>query len=256
MTRGTDGKKFSIFSNVDPTTLDDGSQQVKEDDVVSWTLAAADSLGDGVTLQCQQLQFGWGREQPLSQKFDLDVGSRKIAILGANGTGKSTFLKTLAGELDPVSGFVQRNPRLRLAYFSQHVTDSLDVERNPCQILSDLFPSASHQEIRAHLGKFGVRSIAMTRLKLLSGGEKTRCALAVVTFTAPHVLLLDEPTNHLDLNTVEALSETLKNFAGGIVLVSHDRRLIEQLESTTMMLHKGELRPCTMKDFLKAMKKK
>lgn len=256
MTRGTDGKKFSIFSNVDPSTLDDGSKQVKEDDVVSWKLSAAEPLGDGVTLQCQQLQFGWGPTQPLSQKFDLDIGSRKIAILGANGSGKSTFLKTLAGELEPVSGEVRRNPRLRLAYFSQHVTDALNVQRTPVQIMKDRFPEASEQDIRGHLGKFGVRSIATTKLNLLSGGEKTRVSLAVVTYVPPHLLLLDEPTNHLDINTVQALSETLKSFGGGVVLVSHDRRLIEQLGCATMMLHGGKLETCTLKDFLRAMRKK
>eukprot|EP00038_Savillea_parva_P002367 m.113733 g.113733 ORF g.113733 m.113733 type:complete len:819 (-) comp10814_c1_seq2:62-2518(-) len=255
MTRGTDGKKFSIFSNVDPSTLDDGSARVTEDDVVAWTLHAAEPLGSDVTLQCQKLQFGWTKDAPLCKPFDLDVGTRKIAILGANGTGKSTLLKTLAGDLAPVSGSVRKNRRLRLAFFSQHVTDALDIKQSPCQVMASKFPDATEQEIRAHLGKFGVRSIATTPIKMLSGGEKTRCALAVVTFTPPHLLLLDEPTNHLDLNTVEALSDTIKNFSGGVVLVSHDRRLIEQLGSTTLMLHNGELKPCTMKDFLNAMQK-
>jgi ATPase subunit of ABC transporter with duplicated ATPase domains len=232
MTRGTDGKKFSIFTAGDASTLDDGSAQVSDDDKKPITLPAASNPGfAGPLLQCRAVRFGWSAAAYLSQPFDLDVSlSSRIAILGANGTGKSTFLKTVAGQIPPLAGEVYSNSRLSIAYFSQHISDAFDLELSPVQTLKSNFAAATEQEIRAHLGSFGVRSQATVPLAHLSGGEKTRVALATITFKPPHILLLDEPTNHLDLNTVAALGEGLKAFKGGIVLVSHDRRLLKEMD--------------------------
>ena len=250
--RDINGKRFSIFSSAQDCT-DDGSLQVKEDDDVKIKLPAAEDLGyHGALLQCRQVVFGYDSATPLCEPFDLDVSlTARIAVVGMNGSGKSTFIKTLAGELGALAGEVFRYARLSVAYFSQHVTDSIPLDCTPVQAMMRLYPGTTEQDARAQLGSFGVRAQATVLVGRLSGGEKTRVALATLMFKPPHVLLLDEPTNHLDLNTVEALSNALSSFAGGIVLVSHDRRLIEGLKMDCHQLHKGKMEPATLPAFLK-----
>ena len=221
------------------TALDDGSKKVVSDDVstISIPAAAAPANIAGPLLQCRALRFGWSSAEPLSQAFDLDVSlTSRVGILGANGTGKSTFLKTLAGEIPALAGEVYQSSRIKVQYFSQHVADNFNLALCPVEILHEAFPDATEQEIRGHLGSFGVRTQALVVLAHLSGGEKTRVALAVITFEPPHILLMDEPTNHLDINTVTAITDGLKQFSGGLVVVSHDRRLIEALELDCYML--------------------
>jgi len=147
-----------------------------------------------------------------------------------NGCGKSTLLSTLAGQLEPLHGEVYTAPKLRVAYFGQHQAERLPPDVTPLAHLRNLFPEQTTHRLRGFLGSFGLKAQAVRPISRLSGGEKTRCALAAATFHAPHVLLLDEPTNHLDLGTVEAMGRGLRGFVGALVLVSHDRRLIEELE--------------------------
>merc|ERR1711977_255482 len=121
----------------------------------------------GALLQCRQLQFGYSR--PLSQAFDLNVPlSSRIAFLGVNGSGKTTLLRTMAGELNPLKGEVYVYPRLIVAYFSQHVADSLPLDRSPCEALKERFLEATEQQIRAQLGSFGIRSQAVVPIGCLS----------------------------------------------------------------------------------------
>lgn len=211
---------------------------------VNWSIRCAEQLGyHGAVLQCRELVVGYSSKAPLIKSFDLnvDVGQR-IAILGLNGTGKSTLLSTMAKRLDPLRGEVFHHAKLRLAYFAQHQVDELPLDVTPAGYLKQLYPEASDHEIRGHLGSFGVKKQAVHPISTLSGGEKTRCSLAAITFRPPHVLMLDEPTNHLDLLTVEALGRALKAFEGGIVLVSHDRRLIGELDASTFIVRDGQLK--------------
>jgi len=246
--KDADGKAFNIFKG---SSLDDGSSQVQDDAEVKINLTVAGNLGfNGALLQCRQVKFGYSTA--FSQAFDLNIDlSTRIALLGMNGSGKTTLLKTIAKTLDPFSGEVYLYPRLIVSYFSQHIADSMPLDKTPCEAMQELFPEAAPHQIRSQLGSFGIRSQATVPLRCLSGGEKTRCSLASITFKAPHVLLLDEPTNHLDLNTVEALAQALKGFQGGIVLVSHDRRLIEGLNMECHVLHKRKLGKSSLKEFLK-----
>eukprot|EP00747_Dinoflagellata_sp_TGD_P034351 gnl/TRDRNA2_/TRDRNA2_137203_c0_seq2.p1 gnl/TRDRNA2_/TRDRNA2_137203_c0~~gnl/TRDRNA2_/TRDRNA2_137203_c0_seq2.p1 ORF type:complete len:347 (+),score=73.22 gnl/TRDRNA2_/TRDRNA2_137203_c0_seq2:33-1073(+) len=253
--KDVDGKKFKIFSHAfDPT--DHGTSQVTDDAPVKLNIAVAANLGvGGAMLQCRELKFGY--DKPFSQAFDLTVDLKsRVAFLGMNGSGKTTLMRTIAKDLIALGGEVYVHPRLSVAYFSQHVADSMSLDRSPFEILKDRFPDATDNQIRAQLGSFGIRSQALVRLGCLSGGEKARVSLAAITMKPPHILLLDEPTNHLDLNTVEALGEALKNFGGGIVLVSHDRRLIEALEMDCYMLHEGKLTKSSLKEFLRIVRKK
>jgi ATP-binding cassette subfamily F protein 3 len=148
--------------------------------------------------------------------FAIDMETR-IAIVGANGVGKSTLLKLLVNSLDLTSGNQYRNGRLSLSMFTQHHIDQLMVD----------FPGSTQETYRSHLGSFGVTgTLALRPNYLLSGGQKSRVAFALAMWKNPHILVLDEPTNHLDIDAVNALIIALNNFQGGVIIVSHDQHLI------------------------------
>ncbi|KAG5128907.1 hypothetical protein JHK84_035304 [Glycine max] len=158
--------------------------------------------------------------------FGIDLDSR-IAMVGPNGIGKSTILKLIAGDLQPSSGTVFRSAKVRIAVFSQHHVDGLDLSSNPLLYMMRCYPGVPEQKLRAHLGSFGVTgNLALQPMYTLSGGQKSRVAFAKITFKKPHIILLDEPSNHLDLDAVEALIQGLVLFQGGILMVSHDEHLI------------------------------
>ncbi|KAI8569822.1 hypothetical protein RHMOL_Rhmol02G0306300 [Rhododendron molle] len=169
--------------------------------------------------------------------FGIDLDSR-IAMVGPNGIGKSTILKLIAGDLQPSSGTVFRSAKVRIAVFSQHHVDGLDLSSNPLLYMMRNFPGVPEQKLRGHLGSFGITgNLALQPMYTLSGGQKSRVAFAKITFKKPHILLLDEPSNHLDLDAVEALIQGLVLFQGGVLMVSHDEHLIsgsvEQLWAVT-----------------------
>eukprot|EP00918_Siedleckia_nematoides_P064008 GHVU01139237.1.p1 GENE.GHVU01139237.1~~GHVU01139237.1.p1 ORF type:complete len:497 (-),score=150.63 GHVU01139237.1:404-1894(-) len=160
--------------------------------------------------------------------ISLTMDSR-VAICGLNGSGKSTLMKLMAGELDPQEGFVNRHNKLRIGYFTQHHVDTLDLTLNAVQQLQKSFPSADlgEEACRNYFGKFGISGLlALEPLYVLSGGQKSRVAIALMAFNTPHMLLLDEPTNHLDLEAAQALIAALAAYEGGVVIVSHDAHLI------------------------------
>ncbi len=158
----------------------------------------------------------------------------RIALLGANGNGKSTLIKLIAGKLDLMKGEMFRSGKLRIGYFSQHQTEELDVESTPYQELYSLMkkqnPDLKEPVVRAKLGAFGFgRELADNKIKALSGGEKARLLFAFMSFDAPHLLVLDEPTNHLDIDAREALVNALNAYEGAIVIVSHDPTMVERV---------------------------
>jgi ATP-binding cassette subfamily F protein 3 len=159
--------------------------------------------------------------------FRLDQDDR-IALLGANGNGKSTLAKFLAGRMKPIEGTGFRSPRLKVGYFAQHQTEELDMDGTPLLHMQRAMPKATVTQARGQLARFGLDAErADTRVSSLSGGEKARLLLALCTRDAPQLLILDEPTNHLDIDAREALVRALADFGGAVILITHDPHLVE-----------------------------
>jgi ATP-binding cassette subfamily F protein 3 len=173
----------------------------------------------------------------------LDPDDR-IALLGANGNGKSTFAKLLAGELEPLAGAVVRAPKLRTGYFAQHQIEALRPEDSALAHLARRLPDEREERLRARLGAFGLpQDKAELPAGVLSGGEKARLTFALISAAAPQLLVLDEPTNHLDLDSREALIEAINGFAGAVLLISHDPHLIELTADRLWLVEDGRVRP-------------
>jgi ATPase subunit of ABC transporter with duplicated ATPase domains len=190
------------------------------------------------------VSFGYEGYDTLYEDLDfgLDMDSR-VAIVGPNGAGKSTFLKLVEGEILPTKGWINRNTRLRLARFSQHHLETMDAENDSVNHMKRLDDEMPLEEARAYLGRFGLSGELATKpIKFLSGGQKSRLAFAELAWRQPHILLLDEPTNHLDLETIESLAMALNNFEGGVVLVSHDERLISLVVDEIWCVTKGDMK--------------
>ncbi len=185
--------------------------------------------------------LGYGDNILLRASINIQPGSR-IGLLGANGAGKSTFIKSLAGKVPLISGQRQPGEHLKVGYFSQHQLESLDSQASPLLHLQRLSPSAREQELRNFLGSFGFHGEkALETIEGFSGGEKARLALAVIAWQKPNLLLLDEPTNHLDLEMRYALTVALQSFSGAMILVSHDRNLIRNTTDQLLLVHDGKL---------------
>ncbi|XP_055311520.1 ATP-binding cassette sub-family F member 1 [Sitodiplosis mosellana] len=188
-------------------------------------------------LGLHNVTFNFDGQPPLFIKtdFGIDLNSR-IAIVGPNGVGKSTFLKLLVGDLEPKIGELRRNHRLHIGRFDQHSGEHLTAEESAAEYLQRLF-DLPHEKARKALGSFGLISHAHTiKMKDLSGGQKARVALAELCLSAPDVLILDEPTNNLDIESIDALAEAINEYKGGVVIVSHDERLIRETACTLYVI--------------------
>lgn len=201
-------------------------------------------------MQFDEVSFAYTPGSPIIRKanFAVDTDSR-IALVGANGSGKTTLLKLLVGDLEPTAGVVRRSGKVRVGLFTQHFVDQLDLKVSAVEYLQHQFPGLSVQEARAQLGRFGITGdTALQTLNTLSGGQKSRVVFAQIAHRKPHVLLLDEPSNHLDIETIEGLAQSLSAYQGGVLMVSHDQRLISMvcdevwvIENHTVSRWKGDV---------------
>ena len=175
------------------------------------------------------VSVGYDPKQPILNRVTLRIDTDdRIALLGANGNGKSTLVKLLANKLLPFSGKVTRADKLSVGYFAQHQVDELNLDASPYDHVRKLMPDAVESKIRGRTGAIGFSGKAGdTLVKSLSGGEKARLLLGLATFFGPNMIILDEPTNHLDIDSRAALAEAVNDFPGAIIMVSHDRYLIE-----------------------------
>jgi ATP-binding cassette subfamily F protein 3 len=175
--------------------------------------------------------------------LSIDTDDR-IALLGANGNGKSTLAKLLAGRLDVLDGEMRRGPKLKVGYFAQHQEDELVLTEKPLDHMARALPRAAPNQVRAQLARFGLDADrAETPVANLSGGEKARLLLALATRDAPHLLILDEPTNHLDIDAREALVKALADFQGAVLLITHDPHLVELVADRLWLVADGTVRP-------------
>ncbi|KAM9958115.1 hypothetical protein ACTFIW_013095 [Dictyostelium discoideum] len=224
--------------------------EVLDDPTVTLQFLEPEPLAPPI-LQFQDVSFGYTPDKLLFKNLNLgiDMGSR-VALVGANGAGKTTLLRLLCGELEETNGLVIRNGKLRFSRFSQHFVDQLDLSKSPLDNFLTKYPGTTAQTARSHLGKFGLSGdIALRTVNTLSGGQKSRVVLAQISYTKPHILLLDEPSNHLDIDTVDALCHALNVFEGGILLVSHDERLISLVCDEIWYFDGEESEPKEVKNF-------
>ena len=189
---------------------------------------------DGVTV-------GYVPGAPVLSRLNLRIDpDDRVALVGRNGNGKTTLARLLAGQLQPVSGSLVASSKLRVGYFAQHQIEELVPDETPLQHMQLLLPAASPGQVRAQLGRFGFSGDKVhVPVRQLSGGERARLSLALITREAPHILILDEPTNHLDVEAREALVEALAGFAGAVVAVSHDRHLLGLIADRLLLVNDG-----------------
>jgi ATP-binding cassette subfamily F protein 3 len=217
---------------------------VVEEHTIEFDFPNPDQLAPPI-VALDHIEAGYEPGKPVLRNLNLrlDMDDR-VALLGANGNGKSTLAKLLAGRLKPMAGTLRKSGKLRVGYFAQHQTDELDVEATPLQIMDRLAPMMTPEKRRAHLGRFGfAQDKALTKVAALSGGEKARLLFALMSRESPHLLLLDEPTNHLDVDSRQALVQAINAFEGAVVLISHDPHLIELCADRLWLVSGGTVKP-------------
>ena len=196
-------------------------------------------------LSMYQVSVGYEPEKPVLRRLDLRLDpDDRIALLGANGNGKSTFARLIAGRLPPMSGEITRAKRFACGYFAQHQIEELDPAASAYDHLARLMPKAVPETIRARLARFGFdEDNVFVAAQNLSGGEKSRLNFALMSVDAPPMLILDEPTNHLDIEAREALVEAINEFAGAVVIVSHDWHLLSLVADRLWLVADGTVKP-------------
>jgi ATP-binding cassette subfamily F protein 2 len=172
--------------------------------------------------------------------MDLDT---RLALVGPNGAGKSTLLKLIFSELIPTEGQIRKNSHLRFARYHQHLHELLDLDLSPLDYMMKSFPEIKErEEMRRIIGRYGLSGKQQVNpMRQLSDGQRCRVVFAYLASQVPHMLLLDEPTNHLDIETIDALAEAIQEFEGGVVLVSHDFRLISQVAEEIWVCEKEKV---------------
>ena len=214
------------------------------DERISFNFPSPDILSSPIET-LDDVSVGYPDGPLVLRNLDLRIDMEdRIALLGQNGNGKSTFIRLLSQRLEPREGQLKKTPKLRVGYFSQDQEEGLDFEATPFDHMARaLGPGAGEAKVRAQLGRFGFsRDRANLKVGVMSGGEKTRLLLALATRTAPHILLLDEPTNHLDMDARASLVDAINDFEGAVVLVSHDTHLVKMVADALWVVQGGTVK--------------
>ncbi len=206
---------------------------------VRFTFPEPDLL-DAYLYTLEDVSCGYN-ETPVLKNINLTIGAEdKIALLGANGNGKSTLAKLLAGLLPSMEGKLTYARKIKVGYFAQHQTEVFDLDKTPYEVAKEKMTEAKEAEVYTHLACFGLqKNKADTKIGSLSGGEKSRLLLSMITIARPNILILDEPTNHLDITSRRALSEALNNYSGAVILVTHDFNLLEEVTDRLLLVANG-----------------
>jgi len=236
------------------------TEKVSRESSISFCFYSCGTIPPPVVM-VQNVSFRYDESTPYIYKnleFGMDLDTR-LALVGPNGAGKSTLLKLIYGELVPTEGMVRRHNHLKMARYHQHLHELLEMDLSPLDYMLKMFPDFKDRDgMRKVIGRYGITGKAQTApIKQLSDGQKCRVVFAWLSWQVPHMLLLDEPTNHLDMETIDALADAINGFEGGVVLVSHDFRLIDQVakeiwicEKQTVTKWEGDI--VSYKDHLKS----
>ena len=197
---------------------------------------------------------GYTAEEPVLRRLNLRIDpDERLALLGRNGNGKTTLARLLAGQLPPMDGAMNASTKMQIGYFTQYQVEELAGDDTPLEHMTRAMEGRPPKDVRAQLGRFGFPGAkATTKVGQLSGGERARLALALVTRNAPHLLILDEPTNHLDVDAREALVQSLNAYGGAVILISHDRHMVELTADRLVLVDDGTAAdyPGSMEDYI------
>ena len=212
-----------------------------EDSTLQFDFPNPDTLRPPMIL-LDDASVGYTNGQPVLARLQLRIDpDERIAFLGRNGNGKTTLARLLSGRLDVMSGSMTAASRLRVGYFAQHQVEELEPDETPLVHITRLMPDAAPRRVRAQLGRFGFSGDkAALPVRQLSGGERARLALALITRDAPHLIILDEPTNHLDIEARESLVQALSGYSGAVIMISHDRHLVELTADRLVLVSDGK----------------
>ncbi len=213
-------------------------------DVMPINIPAPEKLLAPPIVALDNVSVGYVPGKPVLRGLNMRIDNDdRIALLGSNGNGKSTLVKLIASRLEPMSGDITRASRLKIAYFAQHQLDELDVDATVYEHVRELMPDAHEAKVRALAGSIGFSGLnADKKVEKLSGGEKARLMLGIATFGGPHMLILDEPTNHLDIDSRTALIEAINDYPGAVILVSHDRHLLDACADRLWLVADGQVK--------------
>ena len=219
--------------------------QLEQEGTMPFNFPNPEKISASPMIKLEEVNCGYGEDTVILNNIKLNIDADdRIALLGSNGNGKSTFSKLLVERLPFVEGTIVKAPKIKVAMFAQHQMDDLHADQTPVDHVRKLMPQAGESQVRSKVAQMGLNHERMgTVTAKLSGGEKARLLLGLCTFYGPDLLILDEPTNHLDVGAREALVHGLNNFAGAVILVSHDRHLIDATMERLWIVSDGKVGP-------------